>query len=86
MLREQLIISIAAGVRAQDLSRWLGGYARLVRAMPNTPALVRAGVTGLFAMAAVSATQREQAQKVMEAVGACVWLVEEAQMDAVTAV
>ena len=86
LLREQLVISIAAGVRAQDLSRWLGGYARLVRAMPNTPALVRAGVTGLFAMAAVSAAQREQAQKVMEAVGACVWLAEEAQMDAVTAV
>ena len=86
LLGEQLLISIAAGVRAQDLSRWLGGYARVVRAMPNTPALVRAGVTGLFALAGVSMAQRDQAQKVMDAVGACVWLDEEAQMDAVTAV
>ena len=86
LLREQLVISIAAGVRAQDLSRWLGGYARLVRAMPNTPALVRAGVTGLFAMSGVSAAQRDQAQQVMDAVGTSVWLDEETQMDALTAV
>ncbi|MBT9611948.1 MAG: pyrroline-5-carboxylate reductase [Burkholderiales bacterium] len=86
LLRKQLVISIAAGVRAQDLARWLGDYARLVRAMPNTPALVRAGVTGLYALPEVSSAERGQAQQVMEAVGACVWLEEEAQMDAVTAV
>ena len=86
LLREQVVISIAAGVRAQDLARWLGEYARVVRAMPNTPALVRAGVTGLYALPGVNASERSQAQQVMEAVGGCVWLDEEAQMDAVTAV
>lgn len=86
LLQQQLVISIAAGVRAQDLSRWLGGYPRVVRAMPNTPALVRAGVTGLYALDGVSAQQREQAQQVLGAVGSCVWLVDETQMDAVTAV
>lgn len=86
LLHEQLVISIAAGVRAADLSRWLGNYPRVVRAMPNTPALVRAGVTGLYALAGVSAAEREQAQQVLAAVGSCVWLADEAQMDAVTAV
>ena len=86
LLREQLVISIAAGVRTQDLARWLGGYARIVRAMPNTPALVRAGVTGLYALPGVNAEGRQQAQQVMEAVGACVWFTDEAHMDAVTAV
>ena len=85
-LREQVVISIAAGVRAADLSRWLGDYPRVVRAMPNTPALVRAGVAGLFALPGVSAAARGQAQQVLEAVGSCVWLSDEAQMDAVTAV
>jgi len=86
LLHQQLVVSIAAGVRAQDLARWLGDYARVVRAMPNTPALVRAGVTGLYALLGVDAAQRAQAQQVMEAVGTCVWLTQEAQMDAVTAV
>ena len=86
LLREQLVISIAAGVRAQDLARWLGDYARVVRAMPNTPALVRAGVTGLYALPGVSTEERGQAQQIMEAVGSCVWLDDETQMDAVTAV
>jgi pyrroline-5-carboxylate reductase len=86
LLREQLVISIAAGVRAQDLSRWLGDYPRVVRAMPNTPALVRAGITGLYALAGVTAPARAQAEQVLAAVGACVWLTDEAQMDAVTAV
>ena len=85
-LQQQLMVSIAAGVRAQDLSSWLGGYARVVRAMPNTPALVRAGITGLYALPGVSAQERGQAQQVLDAVGSCVWLAEEAQMDAVTAV
>lgn len=85
-LQQQLMVSIAAGVRAQDLSSWLGGYTRVVRAMPNTPALVRAGITGLYALPGVSAQERGQAQQVLDAVGSCVWLTEEAQMDAVTAV
>ncbi len=86
LLREQLVVSIAAGVRADDLSRWLGNYPRVVRAMPNTPAMVRAGVTGLYALDGVNAQQRGQAQQVLAAVGGCVWLEDEGQMDAVTAV
>ena len=86
LLREQILVSIAAGVRAEDLARWLGDYPRVVRAMPNTPALVRAGVTGLFALPGVNAQQRAQAQQVLAAVGSCVWLSDEGQMDAVTAV
>ena len=86
LLGKQLVVSIAAGVRAQDLARWLGGYARLVRAMPNTPALVRAGVTGLYALPGVSTQERNQAQQVLDAVGTCVWFSDETQMDAVTAV
>ncbi len=86
LLQKQVVVSIAAGVRAQDLARWLGDYPRLVRAMPNTPAMVRAGVTGLYAMPGVSAAERAQAQQVLEAVGTCIWLDQETQMDAVTAV
>jgi len=58
----------------------------VVRAMPNTPALLGAGITGLFASAAVAATQREQAARLLSAVGPTVWIDHEAQMDAVTAV
>lgn len=85
-LREQLVISIAAGVRAPDLARWLGGYSRVVRAMPNTPAMIRAGVTGLYALPSVSPEQRALAEKILSAVGSCIWLSDEAQMDALTAV
>ncbi|MEQ1663130.1 MAG: pyrroline-5-carboxylate reductase [Thiobacillus sp.] len=85
-LSTQLVISIAAGVRLGDLSRWLGGYTRLVRTMPNTPALVQAGITGLFAPTAVDHAARSQAEAVMRAVGGVVWVSEESQLDAVTAV
>ncbi len=85
-LKSQLVISIAAGVRAADLSRWLHGYARIVRAMPNTPALVRAGITGLYALPAVSAREREEAQRILGAVGECLWVEDEPLLDAVTAV
>ena len=85
-LSAQLIISIAAGIRLADLSRWLGGYQKLVRAMPNTPALVRAGVTGLFSMTAVDTTARKLTEGIMTAVGSCFWVPEEPMMDAVTAV
>lgn len=86
LLHNQVVVSIAAGVRAGDLSRWLGNYPLLVRAMPNTPALVMAGITGLYALADVSQAQRAQAGQVLEAVGDIVWLDDETQMDAVTAV
>lgn len=82
----QLILSVAAGVRAGDISRWLSGHAAVVRAMPNTPALVGAGITGLYALPGVIPPQREQASRVMEAVGGVVWVEDEAQLDAITAI
>ena len=85
-LSSQLIVSIAAGIRLDDLSRWLGGYQKLVRAMPNTPALVRAGVTGLFALPAVDQTARQLTEDLMSAIGSWFWVSVEAMMDSVTAV
>lgn len=85
-LSSQLVISIAAGIRLVDLQRWLGGYGRLVRVMPNTPALVRAGISGLYAPPSVSAQDRERAGQIMGAVGTTLWLQEEAQIDAITAI
>ncbi|MDA8022360.1 MAG: pyrroline-5-carboxylate reductase [Gammaproteobacteria bacterium] len=81
-----LLISIAAGIRCDDLLRWAGGDFALVRAMPNTPALVGAGITGLFANAHASAAQRELAQEVLRAAGGTLWVAREELMDAVTAV
>ena len=81
-----LVISIAAGITLASLSRWLGGHAKLVRAMPNTPALIGAGVTGLYAPAAVSEAEKKQAETILGAVSATVWIPEESLMDAVTAV
>ncbi len=85
-LAGHLVVSIAAGVRVADLARWLGGHDRIVRAMPNTPALVQAGITGLFAPAAVNQDARSQAEAVLRAVGGVVWVQDEPQLDAVTAV
>ncbi len=83
--RRPLIVSIAAGIREADLERWLGGEAAIVRAMPNTPALVQSGATGLHANAQVSARQRDQAESLLRAVGVTVWVDREEQLDAVTA-
>lgn len=85
-LRDQLVISIAAGLRIADISRWLGGYGKLVRTMPNTPALIGAGITGLFADPSVDREGRGTAEKILGAVGGTLWIANEAQMDAVTAV
>jgi pyrroline-5-carboxylate reductase len=74
LLDQQLVVSIAAGVRADTLSAWLGNYERVVRTMPNTPAMIGAGVTALFALPAVSALQCKQAEVVMEAAGSVLWL------------
>lgn len=82
----QLMLSIAAGIRAKDISRWLHGHPAVVRTMPNTPALIGAGVTGLYALPNVGKPQRDQAQQIMEAVGTAVWLETENQIDAVTAI
>lgn len=81
----QLIVSIAAGISCTSLNNWLGPLP-LVRCMPNTPALVRQGVSGLFANSLVSAAQRQQAENLLSAVGMTLWLDDEAQIDAVTAV
>lgn len=81
-----LLLSIAAGIRGADLSRWLNGYGAIVRTMPNTPALIGQGVTGMVAMAGVSAAQKDAADSVMRAVGQTVWLDEESLIDPVTAV
>lgn len=81
-----LLLSIAAGIRGTDLSRWLNGYGAIVRTMPNTPALIGQGITGMVAMAGVSDAQREAADSILRAVGKTVWLDEEAQIDPVTAV
>jgi pyrroline-5-carboxylate reductase len=82
----QLVLSIAAGIRAADLARWLGGYDAIVRTMPNTPALIGKGITGMAAMPGVSADQRAAADAIMRAVGATVWLQDETLIDPVTAV
>ena len=81
----QLVVSIAAGITCASLNRWLGPQP-IVRCMPNTPALLRQGVSGLYATAEVCAKQREQAEQLLSAVGIALWLEEEQQLDAVTAV
>lgn len=82
---QPLIISIAAGVTSGSLAGWLGGNPAIVRCMPNTPALVRSGATGLYANAQVDNVQRQQAATILEAVGLALWVNQENQLDAVTA-
>ncbi|KNH27395.1 pyrroline-5-carboxylate reductase [Pseudomonas syringae] len=81
----QLVVSIAAGITCASMNNWLGAQP-IVRCMPNTPALLRQGVSGLFATGEVSAEQRQQAEELLSAVGIALWLEEEQQLDAVTAV
>ncbi|TBR13915.1 MAG: pyrroline-5-carboxylate reductase [Lysobacter sp.] len=83
---DPLVVSIAAGITAAQLGRWLGPGRAIVRAMPNTPALLGQGVSGLFATPAVSAAQRKAADALLRSAGPTVWIDEEALMDAVTAV
>ncbi|MDD5299669.1 MAG: pyrroline-5-carboxylate reductase [Gallionella sp.] len=85
LLDKQLLISIAAGIRAADLARWTNNPT-VVRAMPNTPALIHSAITGLYAAPAVNDVQREQAQNILAAVGETLWLQDEAMLDAVTAI
>ncbi|MFZ4379608.1 MAG: pyrroline-5-carboxylate reductase [Polynucleobacter sp.] len=80
-----LVLSIAAGIRLGDMSRWLE-QKRCVRAMPNTPALIGKGITGLFANADINADDRVLAETICKAVGQSVWVTDEKLMDAVTAV
>lgn len=86
LISNALVITIAAGIRGADLSRWLGNHQRIVRVMPNTPALVLAGVSGLYAMPGVNAEDRQHAASIMGAVGETVWVEREEDIDVVTAV
>lgn len=80
-----LIISVAAGIRSDDINRWLGGQNAIVRTMPNTPALIQTGATGLFANPFVTQEQQSQAEHILRAAGITVWVDEESKLDAVTA-
>jgi pyrroline-5-carboxylate reductase len=83
--KKPLIISIAAGVRIEDIDRWLGGGLAIVRAMPNTAALIGSGASGMFANQRVNETMRDRTESILRAVGVTVWLADEYLMDAVTA-
>jgi pyrroline-5-carboxylate reductase len=80
-----VVVSVAAGIRATDVARWLGTQV-VVRTMPNTPALIGQGITGMAALPAVAATQRAQAEALLRTAGPVVWFDDEAQLDVVTAV
>jgi pyrroline-5-carboxylate reductase len=81
-----VVLSIAAGIRLADLGRWLNGYARLARAMPNTPALIGKGISGAFAARTVDAAGRSLVSSILEAAGEQIWVDDEATLDVVTAV
>jgi len=84
-LHRPLVLSVAAGVREDNLKQWLGEGVAIVRCMPNTPALIRCGAAALHANQSVSPKQRDLAETILRAVGIVVWLADENQMDAVTA-
>ena len=86
VLDKQLVISVAAGLSTEILSDMLGGYGNIVRAMPNTPAMIQMGATGLYGTEDISAEQKQLATAVMEASGLVMWVEDEAHMHAVTAV
>lgn len=81
-----LFVSIVAGIRGNDINRWLGGNFALVRTMPNTPALFQSGVTGLFANDLVSNQQKELVTSILSSVGKCFWVDDEKLIDAITAI
>lgn len=84
--RPVLVVSIAAGIGIAHYRRWLGADCAVLRAMPNTPALIGEGITGLCAGPGLDERQRALAEQVLSAVGAVCWIEDEALMDAVTAV
>ena len=84
-LQNQVVLSIAAGLRVADLGRWLGDYKRIVRCMPNTPALIGAGITAALAPQDLDAEKRSAVERILKAIGKVVWVEEEGQLDAVTA-
>lgn len=84
--KKSLVVSIAAGINQNSLSRWLGADTAIVRCMPNTPALVLTGATALHANDKVTAEQRDLAENILRSVGIALWVDDEAELDAVTAV
>ncbi|WP_024850422.1 pyrroline-5-carboxylate reductase [Hydrogenovibrio kuenenii] len=84
--KQPLFISIAAGIRSTDITRWLGGDIAVVRTMPNTPSMIQSGATGLYANEFVSSEQKNQAENILRAVGITVWVNTESDLDTVTAV
>ncbi|MBW6493666.1 MAG: pyrroline-5-carboxylate reductase [Burkholderiaceae bacterium] len=86
LVKDCLVVSVAAGIRASDLSRWLGGHRRIVRTMPNMPALIGRGISALAATPDLSAVDRDHAEQILAAVGETLWVEDEAMIDAVTAV
>ena len=80
-----LVLSIAAGIKESDINKWLGDHHPIVRTMPNTPSFVQSGATALYANSHTSAEQRNQAESIMRAVGLTLWVENEEQMNAVTA-
>jgi pyrroline-5-carboxylate reductase len=83
---KQLIVSVAAGILASSIETWLGQKTPIVRCMPNTPSLVGQGAAGLFATPEVSAAQKQTASTIMQSVGLALWVDNEENIDAVTAV
>jgi len=84
--KKSLVVSIAAGINQNSLSRWLGADTAIVRCMPNTPALVLTGATALHANDKVTGEQRDLAENILRSVGIALWVEDEAELDAVTAV
>jgi len=80
-----LILSIAAGVKSIDINRWLGGNSPIVRAMPNTPALLGQGAAGIYANKSVSKNQQKLSKMILDSVGSSCWVEDELKLDAVTA-
>ncbi|MEH6442476.1 MAG: pyrroline-5-carboxylate reductase [Oceanospirillaceae bacterium] len=83
--RQPLFVSVAAGVTSKSIEQWLGGDLAVIRCMPNTPALVKVGASALCANAKVSDSQKEVTQQVIATTGIALWVENEAQLDAVTA-
>lgn len=83
--RKPLLVSVAAGVTVESIDRWLGGGAAVIRTMPNTPALVMTGATGLYANEAVDASERTAIEAIFSAIGVAVWVPDEDALHSVTA-
>jgi pyrroline-5-carboxylate reductase len=85
-VKNPLYVSIAAGIRSVDITRWLGGDAAVVRCMPNTPALIQCGATALYANKSVNGAQQQLADEILRAAGITAWVADEDLLDVVTAV